>query len=247
MKKNNVLIGEKNSKLCSSLSDFEAISPETFDELVRVHQVPDGFMFVVGVNKYKKRCGPSCFRFGKDMVFMQNFLPHSNDLYVRNRRFGQIYSLYEPDEKDRKEDDVILSEAAVYQRHGNHIRLILGDGECRNRKCVAEMFKLIIEQRQLLDFAPEDSLPRIYKVTFKKQSCGYFLKDRTYYVFATPVGIPDVQTGEVNKGWLFADINCGLPAIIARTREAFIDTNCQEGDKVSFFTLRGDTLVYENK
>ena len=242
--KSTLLVGEKKTKLCSSLADFEAISLEKFNELARVNQVPDGFMFVVGVNKYKKHCGTACLRFGKDMVFMQNFLPHSNDPYARNRKFGQIYSLYEPSASDIKSDDVILSESAVYQRDGDHIRLILGDGECRNRKRVAEMFKLIIEQRSLLDFAPEDSLPRIYKVTFKNQSCGYFLKNRTYYVFATPVGIPDVQSGEVHKGWLFSDINCGLPAIIKRTREAFIDTNCQDGDKVSFFTLRGDELVY---
>lgn len=241
----SVLVGDKKSRLYSSISDFEAITPEKFSEMANLHQIPDGFMFVVGVNKYKPRNGPVCLRCGKDFVFMQNFLPHSEDGIVRSRRFGQIYSLYEPEEKDIKSDDIILAESAIYQREGTHVRLILGDGECRNRKCIAEMFNLIRSQRQLLDFAPENALPHIYKVTFKKKSCGYFLKNRTYYVWAMPIGIPDVQSGEVYKGWLFADVNCGVPAIITRTREAFVDTNCQDGDKVSIFTLRGDTLVYE--
>ena len=124
--------------------------------------------------------------------------------------------------------------------------LILADGECRNRRKVAEMFAHIRREKNLLDFAPKDTLPRIYKVNFEKKSCGYFLKNRTYYVFATPVGIPDNQSGEVNKGWLFCDINCGVPAIIPRTRESFIALDCNEGDKISMFTLRGDELVYED-
>ncbi|MBQ8871088.1 MAG: hypothetical protein IJ019_06930 [Alphaproteobacteria bacterium] len=175
---------------------------------------------------------------------MQNFLPHQKDDFMSSRGFGQIYSLYEPD-AEKYADDVVLSESAIYQRDGDRVMLILADGECRNRKCVAEMFEHIRRQKNLLDFAPKDSLPRLYKVTFKKKSCGYFLKDRTYYVFATPVGIPDVQSGEVNKGWLFCDINCGVPAIIPRTREAFVALNASEGDKVSMFNLRDDTLVYE--
>lgn len=239
-----ILIGGKKSNVTSSLADFEAISPEKFNMMANSQQVPNGFLFVVGVSKYKKNNGRTFLRCGKDLLFMQNFLPHQKDDFMSSRGFGQIYSLYEPD-AEKYADDVVLSESAIYQRDGDRVMLILADGECRNRKCVAEMFEHIRRQKNLLDFAPKDSLPRLYKVTFKKKSCGYFLKDRTYYVFATPVGIPDVQSGEVNKGWLFCDINCGVPAIIPRTREAFVALNASEGDKVSMFNLRDDTLVYE--
>lgn len=241
-----VLIGTKRSKVISSLSDFEAMTPETFKSMADNCQIPDGFLFLVGVNKYKKRGSPSCLRCGKDLLFIQNFLPYSKENFVRNRFFGQLYSFYEPTEDSlMNEDDIVLSESAIYQRKGDNIVLVLADEECRNRKCVAEMFEHIRKEKNLLDFAPEKSLPRIYKVTFKKKSCGYFLKGRTYFVFATPVGIPDNQSGEVNKGWLFCDINCGVPAIIPRTRESFVAVDCNEGAKISMFTLKGDTLVYD--
>ena len=237
------LIGGKKSHVLSSLADFESISPEKFNSMANSQQVPNGFLFVVGVSKYKHNNGKVLMKCGsKEMIFMQNFLPHQKDDFSSSRGFGQIYSVYEPDEK--YPDDVILSESAIYQRDGDRFVLILGNGECRNRKCVAEMFDHIRREKNLLDFAPEGALPRIYKVTFEKKSCGYFLKGRTYYVFATPVGIPDIQSGEVNKGWLFCDINCGVPAIIPRTRESFVALDCNEGDKVSMFTLKGDELVY---
>ena len=238
-----ILIGRKKSNIASSLADFESIAPEKFSQMANSRQVPNGFLFVVGVSKYKKNNGRTFLRCGKDLLFMQNFLPHQEDDFTSSRGFGQVYSLYEPDQK--YPDDVILSESAIYQRDGDKVMLILADGECRNRKCVAEMFEHIRRQKNLLDFAPTGSLPRLYKVTFKEKSCGYFLKDRTYFVFATPVGIPDNQFGDVKKGWLFCDINSGVPAIIPRTREAFVALDCNEGDKISMFTLKGDTLVYE--
>ena len=120
----------------------------------------------------------------------------------------------------------------------NGTRAIRGHSQDRIEK------KVIAIVRDLLDFAPENTLPRIYKVTFETKSCGYFLKDRTYYVFATPVGIPDIQSGEVKKGWLFCDIFCGVPAIIPQTRESFIAQSCNEGDTISIFTLKGDELIY---
>lgn len=237
-----ILIGKKKSPILSSLVDFESISPESFEALANSQQVPNGFLFVVGVSKYKHNNGRTILKCGKNKFFIQNFLPHQKEEFSSSRGFGQLYSLYEPEEK--YQDDVVLSESAIYQRNGDKVILILGNGECRNRKCVAEMFNHIRKEKNLLDFAPNGSLPRIYKVTFKTKSCGYYLKDRTYYVFATPVGIPDIQSGEVKKGWLFCDIFCGAPAIIPRTRESFIAQSCNEGDKISIFTLRGDELVY---
>lgn len=240
------LIGNKRSQVLSSLSDFEAITPKTFRSMADNCQIPDGFLFLVGVDKYKKRASPSSLRCGKDLLFIQNFLPYSKESFSRNRGFGKLYSFYEPNaDYQIAEDDIVLSESAIYQRKGDNIVLVLADGECRNRKCVAEMFEHIRKEKNLLDFAPQNSLPRIYKVTFRKKSCGYFLKNKTYFVFATPVGIPDNQSGEVHKGWLFCDINCGVPAVIPRTRESFVAVDCDEGAKVSMFTLKGDTLVYD--
>ena len=240
-----ILIGGKKNRTISSLTAFEALSPERFGLLQRFNQVPNGFMFVVGVHKYKKNARNTFLRCGKDLLFMQNFLPHSENKAYANRGYGQLYSLYEPAESEQYEDDIVFSESSVYQKDGAHVTLILADGECRNRRCVAEMFATIRRQRELLDFAPNNSLPRVYKVTFEKKSCGYFLKDRTYYVFATPVGIPDAQSGEITKAWLFCDINCGAPAIIPIEREAFQALDCDEGDKISIFTMRNDVLVYE--
>lgn len=235
------LIGNKKSPLSSSLSDFEAVSPQKFYEFALQHRVPDGFLFVVGVSKYKN--GKFFFRCGKDKLFMQSFLPHQQENIFKTRDYGQIFSMYEPENK--QSDDVVLTESAVYHRKGDRFVLILGDKECRDRKSVAKMFEYIICEKQLLDFAPENTLPGIYEVTFKKKSCGYFLKDRTYQVFATPVGIPNAHSGEITKGWLFCDINCGAPAVMPLDREELVALDCSEGSKVSIFTIRDNVLVYE--
>jgi hypothetical protein len=232
---------QKKSPLRSSLSDFEAITPQKFHEFALQHRVPDGFLFVVGVSKYKH--GKFFFRCGKDKLFMQSFLPHQQEKVFSTRGYGQIFSMYEP--AKILEDDVVLAESAVYHRIGDKFALVLPDGGCKDRKAVAEMFEYIRTEKNLLDFAPDNTLPAVYEVTFKKKSCGYFLKDRTYQVFATPIGISDAQSGEVTKGWLFCDIHCGAPAIIPLGREEFNELNFAEGEKVSIFTVRGDTLVYE--
>ncbi len=242
-----ILIGGKANESFSPLADFEALSPEKFSVIANYHQVPNGFMFVVGSCKYKKNAKNTFLRCGKDLLFMQNFLPHAQSQIYANRGYGQIYSMYEPDKNEQHFDDIVLSESAIYQREGNYVSLILANGECRNRKCVAEMFATIRRQRNLLDFAPKNTLPRVYKVTFENKSCGYFLKDRTYYVFATPIGIPDAQSGEVTKAWLFCDINCGIPAIMPIETESFLALNCDDGDKISMFTMKNDVLVYNNE
>ena len=101
---------------------------------------------------------------------------------------------------------MMLEETAVYQSlPDNKIKLVLGIGEHLKVQCVKSMFDAIRTQRGLYDFAPENSLPRLYTVTFKNASCGYFLKGNAYKVWATPVGIPDQQTGEIVKGWIAAE------------------------------------------
>ncbi len=244
-RKTEILRGVKKSKLNSSLSDFEALKPQQFSLIADTHQVPDGFLFAVGICKYKKKDGNSgCFlRCGKDELFMQSFLPHKKREVYPTRGYGQIFSTYEPEQ--RQVDDVVLSESAIYQREGNCVRLILANGECRDKNCVAQMFEYIRQQRHFLNFAAPSALPSIYKVTFKRRSYGYYLKDRSYYVFATPVGIPNVQSGDVVKSWLFCDINCGIPGIIPCDSEEFEVVECNDGDKVSIFTLRDNVLVYE--
>lgn len=238
-----ILEGEKHSPTTSALFDFEAVSVQNWRALKENLQVPDGFLFLAGVAKYKRTPNVN-LRFGKDYVFVQSFLPHKSEggLY-RTRNFGRIYSLYEPATKD--DDDVVLDDTSIYlSLPKDRVRLVLGIGEHRNAKAVKQMFDFIRLQRGLRDFAPENSLPRLFEVTFKTKSCGYFLKGKTYQVWATPVGIPDQQTGEIAKGWIFCDINCGIPAIIKADREEFFALSDLDGTKIGLFTVRDKNLVY---
>lgn len=240
----SILIGEKKSPIKSTLVDFESITRKQLASVVHQTQIPVGFVFLAGVMKYRNRV--SCpLRFGSEYLFVQSMAPyHSENGIYRTRGFGNIYALYEPAEKNS--DDVVLAESAVYQLlPANQIIMLLGQGEHLQSKCVGEMFAYIREQRNLQDFAPEGSLPQLYEVTFKVKSCGYFLHNRTYHVWATPVGTPDEQTGEIVKRWLFCDINCGIPAIIEATREEFVHIPVENGRKVGLFTYREGNLVFE--
>lgn len=238
-----ILLGEKHSPSTSPLFDFEAGTVKSWRLLKNALQIPDGFLFLAGVVKYKGTPNAN-LRFGKDYVFVQSFLPHKSDGGIyKTRNFGRIYSLYEPATKD--DDDVVLDDTSIYLSLPNdRVRLILGIGEHRNAKAVKQMFDFIRTQRGLRDFAPENSLPKLFEVTFKTKSSGYFLKGKTYQVWAAPVGIPDQQTGEIAKGWVFCDVNCGIPAIIKAEREEFIPLSANDGDKVGLFTVHGGNLVY---
>lgn len=243
MDKQKILIGTKESPLQSSLLAFENMSTSQWEAIKNECRIPVGFMFLAGVAKYHRRHSCTKFRCGKDHIFVQSFLPHSEDGIYRTREYGSLYSLYEPD--NLKPDDVVLESSAIYLLlPDNKIQLILADGENRDAKCIAQMFRGIILQKNLQDFAPACSLPRIYQVTFKKKSCGYFLKGRTYFVWAQPIGLPDQQSGEISKGWLFCDINCGVPAIMKADREEFIKIPDQDGDKVGLFTVSDHKLVF---
>lgn len=239
-----ILEGEKHSPSNSALCDFEALSLKSWKTLKDNLQVPDGFLFLVGVVKYERTPNVS-LRFGKDCAFVQSFLPHKSDGgRYRTRNFGRIYSLYEPEVKD--EDDVVLDDTSIYLSLPNdRVRLVLGIGEHRKAKSVKQMFDFIRVQRGLQNFGQEGSLPGLFEVTFQTKSCGYFLKGKTYQVWATPVGIPDQQTGEIAKGWIFCDVNCGIPAIIKADREEFFPLSNQDGTKIGLFTVRDKNLVYE--
>lgn len=246
MEKPRILVGSKQSPLQSSLLAFEHMSPNQWAGIKSECHIPTGFMFLAGVAKYHRRHPGTRFRCEKDHIFVQSFLPHSSSEIHCTREYGALYSLYEP--KDLKSDDVVLDSSAIYQAlPDNKIRLVLANGENRNAACVAEMFRDIIAQKDLLDFSPAGSVPRIFQVTFEKKSCGYFLKGRTYLVWALSIGLPDQQSGEISKGWLFCDINCGVPAIMKADREDFIRVPDQDGDKVGLFTVSGHKLIFSGE
>ena len=241
-----IIIGNKRSPLSSSLVDFEAVEEKSWAAVKYQKRIPDGFLFLAGVLKYNLKGSQGVnFIFGKDYVFVQSFLPHGENGACQTRGFGRFYSLYEPEVREAK-DDKVFNESAIYMAlPDNKIKMILGDGEHRDPTKVQEMFSMICQDRGFQNFAAEDALPSLYEVTFKTKSCGYFLKDRTYVVWATPIGIPDPQFGELSKGWLFCDTNCGVPAVMRSEREEFIPLPSEEGSSVGLFTIRDGKLVKE--
>lgn len=244
MEKNQkILVGKKASHLLSTLSDFEGMTVEKWRHIRKERYIPDNFLFLAGVAKYPKHCPQATLRFGKELVFVQNFLPHSNNKLYRTRGYGKLYSLYEPEKLC--DDDVVLETSALYLAlPDDTIKMVLADGEHRQLKGVDKMFHNLCEQRGLQDFSRPDDVLGIYEVTFKTKSCGYFLKDRTYLVWAMPVGIPDQISGELVKGWIICDINCGVPAILKADQETLCRLPSDEGDKIGVFTMKGNTLVF---
>lgn len=246
MKKEKILVGEKASAVRSSLCDFENMKPESWDAIRRDCKIPEGFMFLAGISKYHRRHNSTKLKYGKDHVFVQSFLPHSDDKLFQTRGYGALYATYEP--TGLYKDDIVLTESAIYQTMpDNRIRLILANGENRDAHCISCMFDDICRQKGLQDFSPLNTKPGLFEVTFNKKSCGYFLKGRSYIVWARPIGLPDQQSGELVKGWLFCDINSGVPAIMKADRETFTKLSDQEGDKVGIFTIENDNLVYKNQ
>ena len=244
MEKNKkILVGKNASPILSTLSDFEGMSIEKWHNFRQNLQIPDYFLFLAGVAKNPKKCPEARLRFGKELVFVQNFLPHSDNSVFRTRGYGNIYCLYEPEKLCR--DDVVLEMSAIYQAlPDDTIRLILSDGEHRKRACVDEMFVYLRKQRKLVDFAAEGVKPGLFEITFKNKSCGYFLKDRTYIVWASPVGIPDQVSGELVKGWIICDINCGVPAVLKDEQEKLKPLAVKEGDSVGLFIYHDDCLCF---
>lgn len=245
MKKEIILQGEKQNSISCELFIFENLDKTHWQNTKVDCQIPDGFMFLAGVSKYPRRHKGNKFRFGKESIFVQNFLPHSGEGIYRTREYGALYSMYEPESLES--DDIVLSHSSIYQSlPDDRIRLVLADGEHRIAEKVKQMFDDICQQRHLSDFSPKGSNPALYQVTFRKKSCGYFLLGRTYQVWGKPIGIADHQSGEVSKGWLFCDINCGLPAIIKADREEFIRLPDHDGAKVGIYTVRDGNLVFED-
>lgn len=239
------LIGQKRSSLHSALCSFEEIPVKEWKATRDYNCIPAGFLFLAGVVKYRHHRGLSPYKFDKDYIFVQSMLPYSPEMSNQKRRgFGQVYSLYEP--TGIYDDDVVLNETAIYQAMPDeHFRLILADGEHRHAKCVATMFAQMREDQRLEDFS-DGASPKLYRVTFQKKSCGYFLKGRTYYVWAMPIGIPNFQEGRINKGWIFCDAFCGIPCVIDFEREEFEALQLSEGDKIAdgMFIYQNDKLVY---
>ena len=239
------LIGQKRSSLHSALCSFEEIPVKEWKATRDYNCIPAGFLFLAGVVKYRHHRGLSPYKFDKDYIFVQSMLPYSPEMSNQKRRgFGQVYSLYEP--KGIYDDDVVLNETAIYQAMPDeHFRLILADGEHRHAKCVATMFAQMREDQRLEDFS-DGASPKLYRVTFQKKSCGYFLKGRTYYVWAMPIGIPNFQEGRINKGWIFCDAFCGIPCVIDFEREEFEALQLSEGDEIAdgMFIYQNDKLVY---
>jgi len=243
MKKETIIIGEKRSR-DYSLIDFEGISPSRWQEVLQKNEIPVGFLFLVGTAKYPKRYGYFHFKFGKEYIFIQSLLPHRSEAIYKTRGYGALYALYEPEHLEN--DDIVLERSAIYQAlPGNRIKMVLNDGEHRQRKCIAELFAYMRQQRGYVDFSIPEQSPALYEVTFTTKSCGYFLQGRTYNVWATPIGIPDERRGRIDKGWLFCDINCGVPGVMSAEREHFNPLPMAEGDKVGLFTVREGNLVFE--
>ncbi len=239
-----IIVGEKRSPISSPLYDFEQLSPEQWRQFREQKQIPDGFVFLVGTAKHKKTPG-IVLRVGKDSIFVQSFLPHKSEggIYP-TRGFGRIYSLYEP--ANRPAEDVVMEESAIYQvMPDNKVMMLLDNGEHRNAIKIKQMFCFMRQIKGFQDFAPVGSLPHLYEVTFKERSRGYFLKGMTYQVWATPIGIPDVSLGEIAKGWMFCDINCGILGVMKSQSEEFIPLAEEDGDKIGLFTVRDHNLVYE--
>jgi hypothetical protein len=238
-----ILTGEKHSRLSESLYDFEHISQQLWHSIRMQCRIPNGFLFLAGVVKYPRQWqNRAPLRFGKDQIFVQNLLPHSDNggLY-QTRGYGALYSFYEPTQLAA--DDLVLTSSAIYQAvDGDAVRMVLAPNEHRNAVAVGKMFEDICAERGLLEFAPCHTLPALYEVTFSR-SCGYFLQGRTYQVWAKPIGIPDRLSAEVNKGWLLADVNCGVPAVLKESREVL--TPIPSGHAVGLFALDGQTLVYK--
>lgn len=239
-----IIVGEKRSLVNSPLYDFEQLSPEQWKQFREQKQIPDGFVFLAGAAKYKKTAG-IVLHAGKEHIFIQSFLPHKSDggLYS-TRGFGRIYSLYEP--ANRPAEDVVMEESAIYLvMPENNIMMLLDNGEHRNAAKVKQMFCFMRQIKGFQDFAPEGSLPHLYEVTFKGRSRGYFLKGQTYQVWATPIGIPDISLGEIAKGWMFCDINCGILGITKSQSDEFIPLAEEDDAKVGLFTVQNHNLVFE--
>lgn len=240
-----IIIGEKRSKMSSPLCDFEQLSPEQWKQFREQRQIPDGFVFLAGTAKYKKTPG-LILKTGKDYIFLQNFWPHRDyDGLFRTRGYGRIYSLYEPN--NRPAEDIVMEESAIYLvMPDNKVMMLLDNGEHRDAAKVKQMFCFMRQMKGVQDFAPEGALPHLYEVTFTKRSRGYFLKGQTYQVWATPIGVPDVSLGEIAKGWMFCDINCGILGIMKSEDEDFIRLAEEDGAKVGLFTVKNHNLIFED-
>ncbi len=240
MKQQKILEGGKASPTLSPLADFEAMNIKNWRLLKKNLCIPDNFLFIVGVIKYSKKYRQVNLRVGKERVFVQSFRNNIN----RARGYGDIYCLYEPE--TLYDNDIVLEKAALYQSlPDDTVKMILADGEHRQLKYVNQLFDHIREQWKLQDFSAKNVKTGIYEISFKTKSCGYFLKGRTYRVWATPVGIPKQDSGELVKGWLICDINCGLPALLEADQERLQPLPTTEGTKIGQFTYRNDTLVFE--
>ena len=240
-----IITGKKQSLMSSPLYDFEHLSPEQWKQFREQKQIPDGFVFLVGSAKHKNTPG-IVLRASKNNIFVQSFLPHKDDngLY-RTRGYGKIYSLYEP--VNRPAEDVVMEQSAIYlQMPDNKVMMLLDDGEHRDAAKVKQMFCFMRQVKGFQDFAPKGSLPHLYEVTFKERSRGYFLKGLTYQVWATPIGIPDISLGEIAKGWMFCDINCGILGIMKSQSEEFIPLAEEDDAKIGLFTVQNHNLVFES-
>lgn len=238
------IIQGRKTHIHSVLADFEALSPRTWKTVKESNQIPDNFFFLVGIAKYPRKVRATDFKFSGQHIFVQNMFPHQEDGKYRTRGYGKFWALHEPEEI--AEDDIVLDESAIYQTlPGNRIKLIFANGEHRQMEKVKTMLAYLRKIKGLQDFSMTDNPTRLYEVAFKTKSCGYFLKDRVYQVWATPVGIPDEQSGEVAKGWLFFDTNCGLPGVLRAEREQFVPLPMEEGSKIGLYTFRDGNLVYE--
>lgn len=253
MDKNKLLTGSRSSASASTLSCFEQFNVQKWAPLCLEKCIPDGFMFLVGVYPDSKKGAFADFRFGKERLFVQSMRPHTQSYGVgKTRGFGAIYALHKPQKSEDYDDDLLLKETAIYQAlPDKHIKLVLADGEHRNALCVKKMFEQICHERGLQIFSLPDDLPKLYSVRFLKKSCGYFLHGRTYIVWALPIGIPDFMQAKINKGWIFCDMHCGIPAIIRADRESFnlcLDATdgqpLHEGSIVEgIYKLENNTLV----
>lgn len=239
-------VGKKHSQLSSPLTFFEQISVQNWHYNRQRNHIPEGFLFLAGVVRYtKKRRHLAQYKFGKEYVFIQSMLPKTPSFANEGHRgFGSIYSFYEP--SNICEDDIVLSETGIYQAMpSDHFRLVLANGEHRQAEYVAQMFGQLCAERKFENFS-DGELPKLYQVQFRKKSCGYFLKDRTYIVWAIPVGIPNFLLGCLNKGWIFCDIFCGIPSIIEFERETFENLDVAEGNQIAdgLFIFQNNTLVF---
>lgn len=199
MKKNAIQMIGRKSPLDSPFSVFESFGEWTSLKATKILP-PNAYFVVVLLNK----------KIGADIhpnIFVQGYRPHSSGAHVSadKRRYGAFV----PDGMPSKyNDDVVFITSQLYQIKGEHeVDLVLAKGECFQQEKMKNLVDRISQERQY------SLLGELGLYTYHcTESFGYFLKDRTYKVWAILVGENAGFT--LNKKMLIFDYSTGIPAAV---------------------------------